>query len=254
MDPVLIIPCLDIKGGRVVKGVHFVELRDVGDLVEAAYLYSKNGADEIAFLDITATVEGRRTMFNVVRRVAAVVDVPLTVGGGIKTCADIEEALASGAFRVSISSTAFRNPPMVREAVRQFGADRIVIAIDADVNERLPSRREVFIDGGRTATGKDVAAFAREMADLGAGWFLPTSKGTDGTQEGYDLVLTKAVSEATGRPVIASGGAGKLEHFAKAVLEGKASAILVASVFHFRTFSILEVKKYLLTCGINVRL
>jgi len=253
MEPVLVIPCLDMKGGRVVKGVHFVELRDAADPVEAARAYSDGGADEIAFLDITATVEGRRTMFDVVRRVAAVVDVPLTVGGGIKTCVDIEEALDCGASRVSISSAAFRDPGMVRNAVRQFGADRIVIAIDADVNEGLPSKREVYIDGGRTATGRDAAGFAREMAALGAGFFLPTSKGADGTKDGYDLPLTRAVAEVTGRPVIASGGAGKLEHFYEAVAEGKASAVLAASVFHFGTFTIRQVKDYLAGRGISVR-
>lgn len=253
MEPILIIPCLDMKAGRVVKGVHFVELRDAADPVEAARAYSDGGADEIAFLDITATVEGRRTMFDVARRVAAVVHVPLTVGGGIKTCVDIEEALDSGASRVSISSAAFRDPGMVRDAVRQFGADRIVIAIDADVNEGLPSKREVYIDGGRTATGRDAAAFAREMAALGAGFFLPTSKGADGTKDGYDLRLTRAVAEATGRPVIASGGAGKLEHFYEAVAQGKASAVLAASVFHFGTFTIRQVKDYLASRHISVK-
>lgn len=254
MEPIRVIPCLDMKDGRVVKGVHFVELRDAADPVEAARAYSDGGADEIAFLDITATVEGRRTMFDVARKVADAVDVPLTVGGGIKSCADIEEALESGASRVSISSAAFRDPGLVRDAVRQFGADRIVIAIDADVNEGLPSKREVYVDGGRTKTGRDAAAFARELADLGAGWFLPTSKGADGTTDGYDLVLTRAVAEATGRPVIASGGAGKLEHFYEAVTQGKSSAVLAASVFHFGTFTIQQVKEYLAGRGIAVNL
>ncbi|HOW96770.1 MAG TPA: HisA/HisF-related TIM barrel protein [Kiritimatiellia bacterium] len=254
METISVIPCLDMKDGRVVKGVHFVALRDAADPVEAAQAYSAGGADEIAFLDITATVEGRRTMFDVVRKVAAVVKVPLTVGGGIKTCADIEEALACGASRVSISSAAFRNPRMVGEAVRQFGADRIVIAIDADVNDSLPSRREVYIDGGRTKTGRDAADFAREMAALGAGRFLPTSKGADGTKDGYDLILTRAVAEATERPVIASGGAGKLDHFVDAVVEGKASSVLAASVFHFGVFSIRQVKEHLSARGLSVNL
>lgn len=253
MEPVLVIPCLDMKDGRVVKGVHFVELRDAADPVEAARAYSEGGADEIAFLDITATVEGRRTMFEVVRRVAAVVEVPLTVGGGIKSCADIEEALDCGASRVSISSAAFRDPSLVRDAVRQFGSSRIVVAIDADVNEGLPSKREVYVDGGRTATGRDAAAFAREMAEQGAGFFLPTSKRADGTKDGYDLVLTRAVAEATNRPVIASGGAGKLEHFYEAIVRGKARAVLAASVFHFGIFTIRQVKDYLTSRGIAVR-
>ena len=253
MNPVRIIPCLDMKDGRVVKGVHFVALRDAADPVEAARAYSDGGADEIAFQDITATIEGRRTMFDVMRKVAAVVKVPLTVGGGIRTGVDIEEALDAGATRVSISSAAFRDPGMIREAVREYGADRIVIAIDADANPGLPSEREVYIDGGRTATGRDAAAFAREMAELGAGFFLPTSKGADGTRAGYDLTLTRAVAEATSRPVIASGGAGKLEHFYDAVVEGKAQAVLAASVFHFGQFTVSQVKDYLASRGLPVR-
>ena len=216
MEAVKVIPCLDMQEGRVVKGVHFVNLRDAADPVEAAKAYSDGGADEIAFLDITATVEKRRTMFDVLAKVAAVVDVPLTCGGGIRSLKDIRDALNAGATRVSISSAAYRDADMVREAVAEFGADRIVIAIDADANATLPSKREVYIDGGRTATGKDAVAFAKEMAALGVGSILPTSKATDGMQQGYDLVLTRAIAEATGLPVIASGGAGQLEHFYQA--------------------------------------
>ena len=245
MDAVRVIPCLDMKDGRVVKGVHFVELRDAGDPVEAAQAYSEGGADEIAFLDITATVEKRRTMFDVLQKVAAVVDVPLTVGGGIKSCDDIEQALASGAGCVSISSAAFRDPDMVKEAAARFGSDKIVIAVDADASDTCPSGREVYIDGGRTPTGKDAVEFARKMADLGVGQILPTSKATDGTKEGYDLQLTRAIADATGLPVIASGGAGTLEHFYEAVAEGRAGAVLAASVFHFGTFTIRQVKEYL---------
>lgn len=254
MEPIRIIPCLDMKGGRVVKGVHFVGLRDAADPVEAAKAYSDGGADEVAFLDITATVEKRRTMFDVLKKVAAVVKVPLTVGGGIKSLADIDEALSSGATAVSISSAAFRDPKMVREAVKKFGASRIIIAIDADANEKLPSHREVYIDGGRTATGKDAVEFAREMKEAGVGQILPTSKATDGTKKGYDLVLTRGIADATGLPVIASGGAGRLTDFYEAVVDGHAQAVLAASVFHFGIFTIGQVKQYLKDRGLPVRM
>jgi cyclase len=254
MENVRIIPCLDMKDGRVVKGVHFVDLKDAADPVEAARSYSAGGADEIAFLDITATVEGRRTMFDVLERVAAAVSVPLTVGGGIRSCADVEQALASGASCVSISSAAFRDPAMVREAVKRFGSEAVIVAIDADRNAGLPSEREVYIDGGRTATGRDAVAFAREMADIGVGQILPTSKATDGTRAGYDLKLTRSIADGTALPVIASGGAGTLEHFYEAVSEGHASAVLGASVFHFGDFTIRQVKEYLAGKGLPVKL
>lgn len=254
MDFIRVIPCLDMKEGRVVKGVHFVNLRDAADPVEAAKAYSKGGADEIAFLDITATVEKRRTMFDVLRKVADAVDVPLTVGGGIKSIADIEEAVESGASCASISSAAYRDPGFVRAAVSRFGGKRIIVAVDADVNDSFPSKREVYIDGGRTATGKDAVEFAREMAALGVGQILPTSKATDGVQDGYDLALTRGVADATGLPVIASGGAGKLEHFYEAVAEGHAQAVLAASVFHFGTFTVQQVKEHLRDRGVAVRL
>ncbi len=252
MNPVAVIPCLDMRDGRVVKGVHFVQLRDAADPVEAATAYAENGADEIAFLDITATIEKRRTMFDVLRRVTSAVRVPVTVGGGIRSLPDIEEALRSGARRVSISSAAFRDPAFVAEAARRFGAEAVVVAIDADANPSLPSGREVYIDGGRTATGRDAVAFAREMAGAGAGRILPTSKTADGTRQGYDLELTRAIADATGLPVIASGGAGTLEHFYQAVTEGHASAVLGASVFHFGTLTIGEVKEYLRDRGVPV--
>jgi len=254
MEFIRVIPCLDVQGGRVVKGVHFVNLRDAADPVEAARAYSEGGADEIAFLDITATVEKRRTMFDVLRRVAQVVTVPLTVGGGIKSAADVEEALESGASAVSISSAAFRDPGMVEEAVKRFGSEKIIVAVDADVNDECPSGREVYIDGGRTATGKDAVEFAREMADIGVGQILPTSKASDGVLEGYDITLTRAIADTTGLPVIASGGAGKLEHFHEAVVEGHAQAVLAASVFHFGTFTVRQVKEYLRSRGVPVRL
>ncbi len=250
---VRVIPCLDIKEGRVVKGVHFVGLRDAADPVAAARAYSEGGADEIAFLDITATVEGRRTMFDVVARVAAVVEAPLTVGGGIRSLEDVEQALNVGASKVSISSAAFRDPQLVRRAAERFGSARIVVAIDADANPALPSGREVYVDGGRTPTGRDAVEFARETAALGAGELLPTSKATDGTTDGYDIALTRAIADATGLPVIASGGAGKLEHFYEAVVEGHASAVLAASVFHFGALTIRQVKDYLSSRGVEVR-
>jgi len=253
MIAVRIIPCLDMKEGRVVKGVHFVNLVDAADPVEAAKAYSDGGADEIAFLDITATVEKRRTMFDVLERVAAVVEVPLTVGGGIKSCEDVEQALRSGASCVSISSAAYREPGMVKEAVRRFGGERIMVAIDADANPSCPSAREVYIDGGRTPTGKDAVEFAKEMAEIGVGQILPTSKATDGTKEGYDLQLTRAIADATGLPVIASGGAGTLEHFYQGAVEGHASGLLAASVFHFGILTIRQVKEYLRERGVAVR-
>ena len=251
---VKVIPCLDIMGGRVVKGVHFVDLKDALDPVEAATAYYEGGADEIAFLDITATVEKRRTVFDMVGEVAKSVSVPLVVGGGIKACKDVEEALKRGAAKVSISSAAYRDPAMVGRAVREFGSRHIVVAIDADVNEKLESGREVYIDGGRTPTGEDAVSFARRMADLGVGEILPTSKKTDGVGEGYDLILTRKIADATGLPVIASGGAGTLDHFYSAVNEGHAASVLGASVFHFGVFTISEVKHYLQSRGVEVNL
>ena len=238
MDFVRVIPCLDMKQGRVVKGVHFLNLVDAADPVEAAEAYSHGGADEIAFLE----------------KVAAVVDVPLTIGGGIKSLEDIAQALKSGASCVSISSAAYRDPEMVRAAVEKFGSEKIMVAIDADANDSCPSKREVYVDGGRTATGKDAVEFAEEMKDIGVGQILPTSKATDGTKDGYDIELTRAIADATGLPVIASGGAGKLEHFYDVVAEGHAAAVLAASVFHFGEFTIREVKQYLRARGVTIRL
>lgn len=254
MEIISVIPCLDMKAGRVVKGVHFVDLVDAADPVEAARAYSDGGADEIAFLDITATVEKRRSMFDVLAKVAAAVDVPLTMGGGLRSLADIGDALSAGATRVSLSSAAYRDADLVRAAVDRYGPHSVVVAIDADSNPSLPSQREVYIDGGRTATGKDAVAFALEMAALGVGSLLPTSKATDGVQRGYDLPLTRAIADATDLPVIASGGAGQLEHFLQAVVEGHASAVLAASVFHFGTLTIRQVKEYLHAQGVPVRL
>lgn len=252
MNPVKVVPCLDMLKGRVVKGIHFVDIRDAADPVEAAIKYSHEGADEIGFLDITATVEGRQTMFDVLEKVTTAVKTPITVGGGIKSINDIEQAFKSGAAHVSISSAAYRDPDLVRSAVKQFGSEKIVIAIDADENTSLPSQREVFVDGGRTATGKDAIEFAKEMADIGVGQLLPTSKATDGTKAGFDIHLTRSIADETGLPIIASGGAGTLDHFYQAVNEGHAQAVLGASVFHFGTFTIREVKEFLQSKGIAV--
>lgn len=252
VDYVRIIPCLDLKDGRVVKGVHFVNLRDAGDPVENASFYEKEGADEIAMLDITATVEGRKTRMDVVRNVVAAVNIPVTVGGGISSLKDIAAIIDAGASAVSISSAAFRNPSLISDAARQFGSERVIVAIDVDRNPNLPSGYEVWIDGGRTATGSDALGFAGKAKELGAGQLLPTSKATDGTKGGYDLTITRAMAEATGLPVIASGGAGTMEHMYLAVVEGKASGILAASVFHFREIAIPELKKYLSERGVSV--
>jgi cyclase len=243
-----------MKDGRVVKGVHFVALRDAGDPVECARAYQEEGADELAFLDITATVEKRKTMLDVFRKVADVAEVPLTLGGGIKTLADIEAALDAGADKVSMSSAAVREPDLIEAAAKEFGSASIVVAIDADVSEGVPSGHEVYIDGGRTPTGIDAFEFAKAAEDRGAGTILPTSKGTDGTKEGYDIPLTRGIAERVSVPVIASGGAGTMEHFYEAATEGKASVLLAASVFHFGEIKIPELKAYLKDRGVEVRL
>lgn len=247
-----IMPCLDMRNGRVVKGIHFVDLVDAGDPVACATAYEADGADELGFLDITATVEQRRTTFDALRRVTAAVKIPVTVGGGIRTLADVESALAAGAKKVSISSAAFRNPSFVAEAVNTFGGKSIVAAIDVDRNGKLPSEREVYIDGGRTATGVDAVEFAKKMAGLGVGEILPTSKLGDGSKRGYDLELIRAIADATKLPTVASGGAGKLIHFLEAVREGHASTLLAASVFHFGIFTVRQVKAYLATQKVAV--
>jgi cyclase len=241
-----------MKDGRVVKGVHFVALRDAGDPVECARAYQEEGADELAFLDITATVEKRKTMLDVFRKVADVAEVPLTLGGGIKTLADIEAALDAGADKVSMSSAAVREPDLIEAAAKEFGSASIVVAIDADVSEEVPSGHEVYIDGGRTPTGIDAFEFAEAAEDRGAGTILPTSKGTDGTKEGYDIPLTRGIAERVSVPVIASGGAGTMEHFYEAATEGQASVLLAASVFHFGEIKIPELKAYLKDRGVEV--
>lgn len=246
-----IIPCLDIHAGRVVKGVRFVDLRDAGDPVAHARVYEEEGADELVFLDITASYEDRGILLEVVRRVAEVLSIPFTVGGGIRSVEDFRALLRAGADKVSINTAAVRDPALITKAARRFGAQCVVVAIDA---KRVgPERWEVYIQGGRTPTGLDAVAWAREVERRGAGEILLTSIDADGTQDGYDLALTRAVAEAVGIPVIASGGAGRVEHFHQVFAEGKADAALAASVFHFRQLRIAEVKAYLADRGIPVR-
>jgi len=253
MDYRRIIPCLDVAGGRLVKGVHFVDLKEVGDPAEAAAAYSAGGADELVLLDITATPERRRTMVDAVKRTVGRATVPLTVGGGIRTLRDIELLLAVGAAKVSINTAAILDPNLVAEAADEFGTECITVAIDTRASPRRPSGFEVMASGGRRATGIDAVEWAKKAEDLGAGTLLPTSMDADGTQAGYDLAMTRAVADAVSLPVIASGGAGKLEHLYDAVIEGHADAVLVASIAHFGTFTIRQMKEYLAGRGICVR-
>ncbi|HOW56075.1 MAG TPA: imidazole glycerol phosphate synthase subunit HisF [Syntrophorhabdaceae bacterium] len=254
MKTIKIMPCLDMKNGRVVKGVHFVDLKDAGDPVENASYYQKEGADELAMLDIAATVENRKTRLEWVKEVSAVITIPLTVGGGINTTEDIELVLNAGAGKVSMNSAAVRNPDLVKEAAARFGSDKVVIAVDARRNKAMPSGFELVVAGGTTPVGKDAVEWAKRCQDLGAGVILPTSMDGDGTLAGYDLEFTKAISDAVTLPVIASGGAGTLEHFYDGVVKGGASVLLAASVFHFRTFTVRQVKEYLKGKGIPVDL
>ena len=252
MQPVRIMPCLDMKEGRVVKGVNFVNLRDAGDPVQNAEFYQAEGADELAMLDIAATLENRKTRLEWVMSVAGVIDIPLTVGGGIASLEDIEMTLEAGAANVSMNSAAVKDPELVQLASERFGKDRITVAIDGRRNSGMPSGFEVVVAGGTKGTGKDCEQWARECQDLGAGVILPTSMDGDGTLAGYDLEFTKMVSGAVNLPVIASGGAGELEHFYEGIVKGGAQILLAASVFHFRTFTIKQVKEYLNEKGIQV--
>ena len=252
--PVLIIPCLDMKEGRVVKGVHFVDLRDAGDPVESAVHYQQEGADRLAMLDIAATVENRKTRVEWARQVASVIDIPLVVGGGISTLADMEALFSVGVAAVSVNSAAVARPDLVKEASVRFGSERVVVAVDGRRNTDMPSGFEVVVSGGRKPAGLDAVEWARSCEAGGAGELLPTSMDGDGTLAGYDLAFTRAIAEAVRIPVTASGGAGRLEHFYAGVVEGKASALLAASVFHFRTFTVRQVKEYLAGRGIHVRL
>ncbi len=246
-----IIPCLDVKGGRVVKGVNFVELRDAGDPVEHATVYSRERADELVFLDITASHERRDIVIDMVRRVADAVSIPFTVGGGLRTVEDLRAVLLAGADKTSINSSAVRTPELITEGARRFGAQCMVVAIDA--RRRPEGGWEVLINGGREPTGLEAVAWAREVQERGAGEILLTSMDCDGTRDGYDIALTRAVADAVSIPVIASGGAGKLEHFYDALTAGGASAALAASLFHFRELTVGDVKAYLAERGVSVR-
>ncbi len=249
--PIRIMPCLDMQNGRVVKGVHFVNIKDAGDPVACALAYCKAGADELALLDITATVEGRATMLDVVKRVADVTTVPFTVGGGISDVKSAERVLKAGANKVSTSSAAFRKPELVGEMIKAFGAEKVTVAVDVDRNKAMPSGYEVYIDGGRTATGADAIEWAKRIDGCGVPVILPTSKAGDGAQTGYDLPVIKAIKEAVSADVVASGGAGKLEHFYQAV-EAGATVLLAASVFHFGMIVIAELKDYLRSRGVTM--
>jgi cyclase len=254
MNVIKIMPCLDMKDGRVVKGIHFVDLKEAGDPVENAKLYEAEGADELAMLDIAATLENRKTRLEWVSRVASEIKIPLTVGGGISELKDIEMLFDAGATNVSMNSAAVARPELVSEASSKFGPQRITIAVDARRNSEMPSGFELVVSGGTKALGKDAVKWAVECRQLGAGVILPTSMDGDGTQAGYDLEFTRAISEAVDLPVVASGGAGKLEDFYDAVTLGGASVLLAASVFHYRIFSVKQVKEYLKGRGINVNL
>jgi imidazole glycerol-phosphate synthase subunit HisF len=247
-----IIPCLDVKDGRVVKGIQFVQLRDAGDPVELARFYDEQGADELVFLDISASNEGRKTMVEVVKSVASELAIPFTVGGGINSLEDMKRILRSGADKVSLNTAAVLNPSLITEGADFFGTQCIVVAIDAKYDPELGSWR-VYTHGGRTATDREVIEWAREAVRLGAGEILLTSMDSDGEKKGFDLKLTKAVSEAVSVPVIASGGAGNAEHFVDAFVEGKADAALAASIFHYKETSVAEVKTYLREKGVEVR-
>ncbi|HOE63008.1 MAG TPA: imidazole glycerol phosphate synthase cyclase subunit [Candidatus Sumerlaeota bacterium] len=244
LKSIKIMPCLDMQNGRVVKGVHFVDIRDAGDPAECAKAYCAAGADELAMLDITATIENRKTMLDVVRRVAQAVTVPFTVGGGIRDAASAAEVIEAGANKISTSSAVFRKPEEIREMVRLLGSEKVTVAIDVDRNPKLASGYEVYIDGGRTATGKDAIEWAKQVDGYGVGCILPTSKATDGARTGYDLDIIRQTVKAVSVPVVASGGAGTMEHFYEAAMAG-ATILLAASVFHFGLIQIPELKKYL---------
>jgi cyclase len=250
-QPISIMPCLDMQNGRVVKGVHFVDIRDAGDPVQCARAYCRAGADELALLDITATVESRGTMLDVVRRVAEATTVPFTVGGGIADVASAAAVLEAGADKISTSSAAFRKPDVIAEMVKEFGPEKVTVAIDVDQNAAMPSGYEVYIDGGRTATGADAVEWAKKVDSFGVPVILPTSKAGDGAKTGYDLPVIRAMKQSTSARFVASGGAGELEHFYEAV-EAGATVLLAASVFHFHMIDIPALKDYLRGRGVNV--
>ncbi|MEM7027707.1 MAG: imidazole glycerol phosphate synthase subunit HisF [Pseudomonadota bacterium] len=248
-----IIPCLDVDNGRVVKGVRFVDIKDAGDPVEVASRYDQQGADEITFLDITASSDDRESMYHIVEQVAGQVFIPLTVGGGIRTIDDIQRMLKAGADKVSINTAAINNPEFVKQAANQFGSQCIVVAIDAKQVNHSPLKWEIFTHGGRNSTGIDAIEWAIKMEGFGAGEILLTSMDKDGTRDGFDLALTSAISEATTIPVIASGGVGNLNHLAEGITQGKADAVLAASIFHFGEYTINEAKKHMAKQNIEVR-
>ena len=256
MLKVRVIPCLDVKDGRVVKGINFVDLRDAGDPVEAAIAYDAAGADELTFLDITASHENRGIMLDVVRRTAEACFMPLTVGGGVRTIEDIRALLTSGADKVSINTAAAARRAFVKEAAEKFGDQCIVVAIDAKNVSKSgePDRWEIFTHGGRNPTGIDAVAYAREVVTLGAGEILLTSMDRDGTRQGFDIALTRAIADAVTVPVIASGGVGNLDHLVEGIRDGHATAVLAASIFHFGEFSVRDAKEYMAKAGLPVRL
>ena len=247
-----IMPCLDMQNGRVVKGVHFIDIHDAGDPVECAKAYCQAGADELALLDITATIENRPTMLEVVKNVAEVTTIPFTVGGGISDIISAAAVLQAGANKISISSAAFRKPKIIKEMLAEFGPDKVTVAIDVDINESMPSGYEVYIDGGRTATGADAIDWAKKVDDFGVSVILPTSKAGDGAKTGYDLPVIRAMANVCSAEIVASGGAGKMEHFYEAVQAG-ATILLAASVFHFHIIDIPELKKYLQKRGVKLK-
>ncbi len=254
MDLIKIMPCLDMKNGRVVKGVHFIDIKDAGDPIEHAKFYQAEGADELAMLDIAATLENRKTRLEWVKNVSSVISIPLTVGGGIGSLEDIEMVLGAGASKVSMNSAAVKNPDLVKQASEKFGAEKITVAVDARRNSSMPSGFELVVSGGTLPIAQDAIAWAAKCQELGAGCILPTSMDGDGTQKGFDLAFTRAIADAVSLPVIASGGAGTLEDFYRAVTEGGAEIVLAASVFHFRILKIRDVKEYLFSKGLNVSL
>jgi cyclase len=252
MSAIKIMPCLDMKEGRVVKGIHFVDLKDAGDPVENAGFYQQEGADELAMLDIAATLENRKTRLEWVRKVSSVIDIPLTVGGGISSLEDIELVLEAGAAKVSMNSAAVANPDLVEQAAEKFGSGIVTVAIDARRNAEMPSGFELVVSGGTKPVGQDAVEWARRCQQLAAGTLLPTRMDGDGTQAGFDIEFTRAISDAVTLPVVASGGAGTLEHFYDVVSEGGAQIVLAASVFHYRILSIRQVKEYLREKGLTV--
>lgn len=254
MDYRRIIPCLDVKDGRLVKGVNFVDLKDVGDPADAAAAYSEAGADELVFLDITATVEDRKTTIDAVVRTVARISIPLTVGGGIGNLDDAKALMDAGVSKVSINTAAVARPALVEDIAKVFGSDRLTVAIDTRRSDTVPSGFEVVVRGGTQGAGLDAVAWARQVESLGAGAILPTSMDADGRQTGYDIPMTRAIAEAVQVPVIASGGAGELEHLYEAIVEAKADAVLVASIAHFGKFTIRQMKDYLAERGIAVNL